>query len=71
VFNFAIKANVKTFEKYIISAFNYKLRDTTSDWCDDYMSKFPYCIFLELTHAFYKHHRKIQNDEQIHMELKI
>jgi hypothetical protein len=34
------------------------------------MSKFPNCIFLELTHAFHKRHQKIQNNEQIHMELK-
>jgi hypothetical protein len=34
------------------------------------MSKFPDCIFLELTHAFCKCHWKIQNDEQIYMELK-
>jgi hypothetical protein len=34
------------------------------------MSKFPYCTFSELTHAFCKCHQKIQNDEQIYMELK-
>jgi hypothetical protein len=34
------------------------------------MSKFPNCIFLELTHAFCKRHWKTQNDEQIYMELK-
>ncbi len=34
------------------------------------MSKFLDCIFSELIHAFCKRHRKIQNDEQIYMELK-
>jgi hypothetical protein len=34
------------------------------------MSKKFDCIFLELTQAFCKCHRKIQNDEQIYMELK-
>jgi hypothetical protein len=34
------------------------------------MSKNFDCIFLELTQAFCKCHRKIQNDEQIYMELK-
>jgi hypothetical protein len=34
------------------------------------MSKFPNCTFSELTHAFCKHHRKTQNDEQINIELK-
>jgi hypothetical protein len=33
VFNFAIKANAKTSEKYIINVFNYMLRDTTLNWC--------------------------------------
>ncbi len=49
VFNSTIKANVETFEEYIINAFSYMLRDTTSDWCHNYMSKFLDCIFLELT----------------------
>jgi hypothetical protein len=47
--NFVIKINAKTFEKYIINVFNYMLRDTTSDWWHNYVSNFPYCIFLELT----------------------
>jgi len=34
------------------------------------MLKFIDCIFLEFIYAFCKHHRKIQNDEQIYMELK-
>jgi hypothetical protein len=33
------------------------------------MSKFPNYNFSELTHAICKRHRKIQNDEQIYMEL--
>jgi hypothetical protein len=31
MFNYIVKANVKTFEKYIINVFSYMLRDTTSD----------------------------------------
>jgi hypothetical protein len=53
---FYSKANAKTFEDYIISAFNYTLRDMTSNWCHNYMSKFLDCTFLKLTHAFYKRH---------------
>jgi hypothetical protein len=49
VFNSTIKANVKTSEQYIINVFNYMLKDTTSKWCHNYMSKFFDCIFLELT----------------------
>jgi hypothetical protein len=59
VFNYAIKANVKTSKEYMINVFNYTLRDTTSDWCHNYMSIFFNCIFSKLIHAFCKHHRKI------------
>jgi hypothetical protein len=52
VFNFTIKVTVKTFEEYIINAFNYMLRYTTSDWCHNYMLEFPDCIFSELTRHF-------------------
>jgi hypothetical protein len=38
MFNFAIKGNVETSEKYIINAFSYMPKDTTSDWCHNYMS---------------------------------
>jgi len=70
MFNSIVKVNAKTFEEYIINAFNYTLRDTTLDWCHNYMSEFPDHIFSKLTRAFYKRHQKIQNDEQIYMELK-
>jgi hypothetical protein len=49
VFNFAMKANAKTFEEYIINAFSYTLTNTTSNWCHDYMLKFLDCTFLEFT----------------------
>jgi hypothetical protein len=49
VFNSIIKTNVETFEEYIINAFNYMLRDTTSYWCHNYMLKFHDYTFLELT----------------------
>ncbi len=34
------------------------------------MLEFLNCIFLKLTHAFFKCHQKTQNDEQIYMEMK-
>jgi hypothetical protein len=49
MFNYVVKENVKTFEEYIINVFSYTLRDTTSDLCHNYMSKFPDHIFSELT----------------------
>jgi hypothetical protein len=70
VFNYVMKAYVETFEEYIINAFSYMLRDTTSDWCHNYMLEFPDCTFLELTQAFCKRHQKTHNEEQIYIELK-
>jgi hypothetical protein len=70
VFNFVVKANAKASKEYIINAFSYMLKNTTSNWCHNYMSKFLDCIFLKLTQAFYKHHWKTQNDKQIYIELK-
>jgi hypothetical protein len=70
MFNSVIKTNVEIFKKYIINAFSYTLRDITSDWCYNYMLNFPNYIFLELTHAFCKHHQKTHDDEQIYMDLK-
>jgi len=59
MFNFVVKTNAETSKKYIITTFNYMLKDTTSNWCHNYMSKFLNCIFSELTHALYKCHQKI------------
>jgi len=71
MFNFTIKANAKTFEKYIINSFSYMVRDMTLNWCYNYMSEFFNYTVLNLTQAFYKHHQKTQNDKQMYMELKI
>jgi hypothetical protein len=58
VFNEVIKANGKTYEEYIINAFSDALREMTSYWCQNYMSKFPNCIFFELMKSLCKHHQK-------------
>ncbi len=58
MFNYVVKANVKTSEKYIINVFSYTLKDTTLDWCHNYMSKFPNYIFSKLIQACCKHHWK-------------
>jgi hypothetical protein len=52
MFNFVVKVNVETFEKFIINAFNYTLKDMISDWCHNYMLKFPDYCFLELHMQF-------------------
>jgi len=55
-FNFVVKVKVETFEEYIISVFNYTLKDMASDLCHNYMLKKINCIFLEFTHSFCKCH---------------
>ncbi len=45
VFNFVEKINTKTSKEYIINVFNYMLKNTSSNWCHNYISKFPYYIF--------------------------
>jgi hypothetical protein len=49
MFNFAVKVNAKISEKFIINAFSYMVRDTTSNWCHNYMLKFLDFTFLEFT----------------------
>jgi uncharacterized protein YcsI (UPF0317 family) len=49
MFNFVVKTNVETFEEYINNAFRYKLKNITSDWYHNYMSKFLDCTFSKLT----------------------
>jgi hypothetical protein len=70
MFSFTVKPNAKTFKKYITNAFNYTLRNTTSDWCHNYMLEVLDYTFLELTQAFCKCHREIQNDKQIYTKMK-
>jgi hypothetical protein len=52
VFNFAVKENAKTSKIYIINAFSYMLRNTTSIWYHNYMSKFLNYIFWSLHKHF-------------------
>ncbi len=49
MFNYVIKANTETFQQHIINAFSYMIRDTTLDWCHNYMLEFPYKFFSKLT----------------------
>jgi len=70
VFHAVFKANGETYEEYIINAFTYTLKETTLDWCHNYMLEFRGCTFFELTQVFCKCHQKIQNNEQIYMEFK-
>jgi hypothetical protein len=70
VFHIAVRTNGETSKEYTINAFNYTLKETASNWCQNYMSKFPNYSFYELMQVFCKHHCKMHNDEHIYMELK-
>jgi hypothetical protein len=58
VFNATIKTNGETFKEYIINAFSYTLKKTTSNSCHNYTSEFLNNKFVELTQTFYKRHRR-------------
>jgi len=66
MFNFAMKANVETFEKYNVNAFSYTLRDMISDWCHNHMSNFPNCTFSEFTRAFWMSLKDLEWRANIH-----
>jgi hypothetical protein len=70
VFNATVKENGKTFEEYMINGINYTLKNTTTNWCHNYMSKFPNCSFLKLMQTFCKRRHKMQNHKQIYTKLK-
>ncbi len=66
VFQVAIRANGKTFEEHIINAFSYTLRETTSNWRHNYMSKFLDYIFWHYVNI----NRQFKMMNIFHMELK-
>jgi hypothetical protein len=41
-----------------------------SDWCNNYMGDNLDYTFIELQLTFYKRYRKVQNDEQVYLQLK-
>ncbi len=50
--------------------FSFTLKDIIYGQCNNYMGNYPNCIFVELQLAFCKKYRKIQNDEQVYLQLK-
>ncbi len=45
VFKVVIKANGETNDEEIVNLFSFSLRDTVSNWCNNYMGNYPNCIF--------------------------
>jgi hypothetical protein len=69
VFDVDVRENGETFKEYIITVFNYTMKEMALDWCHKYMLKFHDYSLFDLIQTFYKRHRKTQNDEYIYMEL--
>jgi hypothetical protein len=59
IFKVATKTNSETNDVEIINLFNFTLKDTIFDWCNDYMGDYPYCIFVELQLVFCKMYKKV------------
>jgi hypothetical protein len=70
VFKVAIRAYDDIEDVKIINLFSFTLRDTISDWCNNYMGDYLGCIFAKLQLTFYKQFRIVQNDEQVYLQLK-
>jgi hypothetical protein len=52
VFEEAIKTNGETVEANIINLFGFTLKDTISEWGENYVQDHPNCTFEELEQAF-------------------
>jgi hypothetical protein len=70
VFKAAIRANNEKDDAKIINVFNFTLRDIVSNWCNNYMGDYLHCTFVELQLTFCKRYRKVQNDEQVYLQLE-
>jgi hypothetical protein len=40
------------------------------DRCNNYLGDYPNCTFVELQLSFCKRYKKVQNDEQVYLQLK-
>jgi hypothetical protein len=70
VFKAPIRTNGEIEYAKIVNIFSFTFRDITFDLCNNYMGDYPNCIFAKLQLVFYKRYRKVQNDEQVHLQLK-
>jgi hypothetical protein len=59
VFKVAIKENSEIVDVEIVNLFNFTLKDTMSNWCNNYMGDYPNCIFVVLQLAFCKRYKNV------------
>jgi hypothetical protein len=70
IFQTVIKTNSETNDARIFNLFNFTLRDTMFDWCNNYLGNYLDCTFVKLYLTFYERYKKVQNDEQVYLQLK-
>jgi hypothetical protein len=66
VFEEAIKTNGETVEANIINLFGFTLKDTISEWGENYVQDHPNCTFEELEQAFCKRFKIVKNNEEVY-----
>jgi hypothetical protein len=70
VFKAAIITNNETNDAKNVNLFNFTLKDIMFDRCNNYLRDYLNCTFAELHLAFCKKYKKVQNDEQVYLQLK-
>jgi hypothetical protein len=70
IFKATIRANNEIDDAKKINLFMFTLKDIVFDWCNNYMGDYPNYIFAKLQLVICKRYKKVQNDEQIYMQLK-
>jgi hypothetical protein len=67
VFKANVRENSETHDAKIVNMFNFTLKDTMFDWCNNYMGDYPNRTFVKLQLVFCKRYKKVQNDEQVYL----
>jgi hypothetical protein len=70
IFKDVIKTNNETDHAKVNNMFSFTLRNIVFDRCNNYLRDYPICIFAKLHLAFCIRYKKVQNDNQIYMQLK-
>jgi len=67
VFKVGIRANSETNDAKIVNLFSFTFKDIVHN---NYMGHYPDYTFVGLQMAFCKRYKKVQNDEQVYLQLK-
>lgn len=69
VFKVTIKVNGEMVDEEIANLFKFTLRDNAFNWCNNYMWDNPNYKFANLEQALCRCYQKVQNDEQVYLQL--